>query len=154
MPDEQAAGHYSRAEDDHRRKDDLPGVHQLTWAACSWTAAASRVLSSSCERSFEVAGAVAKKVQALKRSVMATHGTAARQRAEAQAPHMSTTRWPLNRAMIRFSKAYGTLSLGGLERAAAMSFFCNPVIFIQPTYFQTRCRKAWLQILFFADFGQ
>jgi hypothetical protein len=49
VPDHQAAGHYTRAEDHHRGKNDFPLVHQMTSAAESWSATASKVFSKSCE---------------------------------------------------------------------------------------------------------
>src|SRR5438270_3033254 len=104
--------------------------HQID---CVWscTAAARTVLSRSCERSLMGARLLANKVHAVNSTVMATQGTAARQRAAAQAAHKSVTCALVRWAMTRFSKAKGTLSLGGWDRAAAISFLCNSVTFIQ-----------------------
>src|SRR5258708_2656371 len=136
--DEQTAGHHARAENNHRGQDDFPGVHRTASAAGSWSTAASTVFSNSWDRSLEgVLPAGAKNDQALSSSMIATQGAAAHHNPRAHTAQRSVTGHAPSRAMMRCSNAYGTRSLGGLARAAAISLRLSSATFIEPAFFWT-----------------
>ena len=47
MPDHQTARHHTGDENNHRGKNDLPGVHQTESFDCAWSTAARTVFSNS-----------------------------------------------------------------------------------------------------------
>src|SRR3954469_11598258 len=95
--------------------------------------AARTVFSICCEKSGAAVGVCGEadiRAQPLRAHMMRTQGTAARQSDEAHSAHASGTGAAMICANIRFSNAYGTLSLGGLFFAAATSFVCSATKFI------------------------
>ena len=133
MPDDQTARHDTGDENNHRGKNDLPGIHQTESGDCAWSTAARTVFSNSWDKSVvEVLPAGEKNDQAPNSNMIPMHGPAARQRARAHKDQASGAGRSLRCAMIRFSKAYGTFSLMGRERATAISFRSNSPSFIIP----------------------
>ncbi len=118
----QAADHQAGAKNHQRRKNDFPDVHRISpaWSVLLSTAAI-RVCSTSCGRLSELADGRKNDAGRQQKHERNAKNRRARQRAAPKVPRIHR-RLPASRAMMRFSKAKGTRSSGGMARAAAINF--------------------------------
>src|SRR5437899_261718 len=154
MVNHKPPGDHSRKENGQRGENDFPGIHQSVSVLVSASAAAKTVFSKSCDKSEPGAPPSADSHDQAPSTIMiAMHGAAARHSARAQNAHASTSGNDLIRAMIRFSKASGTLSRGRSARAAASNLRSSSSRFIMPSLDLTFAGALRLQILAFRHLG-
>src|SRR5262245_7096494 len=103
MRDDQATGHHTRPENQQRRQNDFPGVHQTSSVVSSVTTSAF----SKCSRksSVVVFGGFCVKVQMPSSNMTAAHGATARHKARAHNASGSSAGFPRSNAVMRFSNA-------------------------------------------------
>jgi hypothetical protein len=117
---QQSAGDNPRSKNHDGRENDAPGFH---WAWSLWSTDAKSVFSKFCVRSSLLLAAGLKNAHAPHSNAMTAQEAAARHNPRTHNTMLSVGVIEGTSAMIRFSNAYGTWSLGVWARAAAINFF-------------------------------